>query len=61
MTKKDYILLARVMAESRPGKSTTSDMLGNWQSICLKLAAELKNENPRFDYDKFLKACGYGE
>jgi len=51
MTKKDYILLARVIKKSS-GKS---------YAICelvKELCEELKKDNSKFDSDRFLTACG---
>lgn len=54
MTKKDYELIAREIKDG--------EMLGNAfetkNTIALKLAKALQAENPRFDKEKFLKACG---
>jgi len=57
MSKKHYILLARVI------KSQVLEREGEQESyIVLKklsqtLAQTLKLDNPRFDSEKFLKAC----
>jgi hypothetical protein len=32
-----------------------------WESVINKVAAEMENENPRFNRAKFLQACGYNE
>lgn len=57
MTKKDYVLLARVFktnydALQRPGNKMTLRLIV--KDIC----RELQQDNPRFDSDKFIKACG---
>jgi hypothetical protein len=60
MTRKDYVKIARVLAlhmqvatEMGAGerKETIEDLAGD-------LAYMLKADNPRFDRDKFLAACG---
>jgi hypothetical protein len=51
MTKKDYVLIAEVIA-----KMTS---LGADQEYVADLfAAKLARENPKFDTKRFLKACG---
>ena len=52
MTKKDYILLARVI-EDLPLKPIERT------SVAMRIASALAIDNPaRFDREKFLKACG---
>lgn len=58
MTKKDYILIAKVI-KHEAGKweaknSLATIVIGNiYEAFC----TELKLENPAFDRQKFLKAC----
>lgn len=57
MSKKDYILLARVIksnatewkAESLPARAISK--------LAYELAKTLKLENPRFDVERFISAC----
>lgn len=53
MTRKDYVLIAEAI------KSTTLDER-NREKVVYTLAFALKGENERFDYDKFVTACGIG-
>ena len=56
MTKKDYVLIAKVIKENCP----TFEFLGKLQQtglIAESLAIEFKKENPRFDIDIFKKTC----
>lgn len=49
MTKKDYKLLARVVAELNP--ITTKEL------VVEKLATALKRDSPNFNEREFIKAC----
>lgn len=49
MTKKDYELIAGVLANSGVNE-------GSVERIALLLASELAKDNPRFDRARFLKA-----
>ena len=66
MTKKDFELIARCVKtehdkSSRAGWSHESESKA-WrlatESIALNLADALASGNPRFDRERFLKACG---
>ena len=50
MTKKDYILLARVINKWLPDDSRRA-------LFSLELGKELKLDNPRFDLERWLLAC----
>lgn len=52
MTKKDYEIIASAFVEAGG-----ADAQG-WQ-VMLKLCQNLKAQNPRFDADIFVKACGF--
>jgi len=53
MTKKDYIKFAKFMSER---KSDFKDH-SMWLSFCSKFAELLEDDNPKFDENKFYKAC----
>jgi hypothetical protein len=59
MTKKDYELIAQALAdisENYEGDDwTVSGVIG---LMAGKLANKLESENPRFNREMFLKACG---
>lgn len=60
MTRKDYQLIAdvfhtRIKALEYLGLDSP---LGQMYTLALAMAAALEKENPRFDRDIFLKACG---
>lgn len=65
MTKKDYILIARVMQNSKPQPidESASVMLllyrRSWNKTVENFVHELLNDNPRFDTQKFLISCHY--
>jgi hypothetical protein len=65
MTPKDYELLAMSITRSRLAVGLRSNAkqrkaaLDAIQLVAIDLAASLVNANPRFDRERFLKACGY--
>ncbi len=59
MTKKDFELIAEVLAAARPA----GEMARGWTTWCrvVNLFSErLRTENPRFDSERFAVACEYG-
>jgi hypothetical protein len=58
MTRKDYVLIAKVL--SRREGNTVQELL-NWGHMCNDMAREFAVENPRFNRETFLKACGFDE
>ena len=55
MTKKDYITLAKWINENwKVSDKTTKFVL---EDMSDQLAQLLEIDNPRFDYNKFRKAC----
>ena len=57
MTKKDYELIAKAI------KNATADLIisantETTDNIVWGLALELEKENPKFNRNKFVKACG---
>lgn len=68
MTKKDYELIARALASSKPkswiqladeGKdwTYTYELEEQWSEIRDALADAFAQDNPHFDREKFLTAC----
>lgn len=53
MTRKDYIEIARILREFR--NCFNSD--GNYSSMVEWFADWCEDDNPRFDRDRFEKAC----
>ena len=56
MTRKDYILIAevfRVELERCDGRAQDGVAFA-----ARSMALRLSQDNPRFDHDRFLKACG---
>lgn len=54
MTKKDYELIAEHIKEAPKGVFNEFYR----EAFVCGLADKLKNDNPKFDRDKFLTACG---
>lgn len=55
MTKKQFEKLARALLNSKPAKGA---ILYQWKDDVEAVANVCASENSRFDYNKFLKACG---
>lgn len=58
MTKKDYIKLADVMRVNKPNPVNGYQGLITWDRILSDLMVTLKSDNPRFNKDRFMTACG---
>lgn len=56
MTKKDYILLAGVLKDAKQGHQAGLPAI---QEIASVLAVKLREDNPLFDRERFLAACGF--
>jgi hypothetical protein len=55
MTRKDYIRLAKALSETRPNERSHAEY-DTWLSIRFRLMQELRDDNPRFDWDRFTAA-----
>lgn len=58
MTRKDYELIATIIAAMPTFAATLRDQK---ESTARQFADRLASDNPRFDRDRFLKACGVAE
>jgi hypothetical protein len=58
MTKKDFILIEKVLKKSAD-EFWEEDANATIYVIAHSFAKELAKQNPRFDTDKFIKACGF--
>ena len=54
MTRKDYVLIAEVIATSWHASAESKN------DLAVKMADALETENPRFDRERFIRACGVG-
>jgi hypothetical protein len=52
MTRKDYVMIAEVIATSWHASADSK------RDIAVNLAEVFETDNPRFDRDRFLSACG---
>lgn len=57
MTRKDYVLIAGAVKEARDA-SHTPYLREGIEKAASHIATALQFDNPRFDRDRFLKACG---
>lgn len=62
MTKKDYILQAEAIRDSKSALEYASLNLGETQRaiqvVAYTLANRLQKDNPKFDKNRFITACG---
>lgn len=58
MTKKDYELIASTLAELMADFNNSGDDSVSLSLVCGELSDALAKENPRFNREIFLKACG---
>lgn len=58
MTRKDYVLIAAALADAKLHRAVRPDAIIQHSTDCNYLAAALSQDNPRFDRERFLKACG---
>ena len=69
MSRKDYRVIARALADARPIPGMFDGCDGNthdayrraesvWRHLVEELACALASDNPRFRFDKFREACG---
>lgn len=59
MTRKDYVLIAAAIAAEHAGSVTFAEQ-NRVVCVAQRLCIALKQDNPRFDEDRFMKACiGY--
>jgi hypothetical protein len=62
MTRKDYELIASALRSSRLHLPSNDERQAGakdqWETTVEEVADDLERENPRFDRNKFLTACG---
>lgn len=59
MTKKDYALIAQALKEAQPSWDDYSgEAYDQHCNDCEVVAEALARDNPRFNRERFLKACG---
>jgi hypothetical protein len=56
MTRKDYILIAAAIKYVRDNSGNACERTA--ALVAVELAMQLATDNPRFDRERFLKACG---
>lgn len=58
MTRKDYVKIAKHFKREVEVCFDHNAPIASLVLTARALATELENDNPRFDRDRFLKACG---
>ncbi len=61
MTKKDYVLIAKSFKEGMLRFGDYKDSRDVLKIVTLSLAIRMQTENPLFNREKFLSACGITE
>jgi rRNA maturation endonuclease Nob1 len=66
VSKMHFEMVARVLRERREFLTDDLNIAESAQRaelnlVALAFASEFKRENPRFDRERFLKACGFGD
>ena len=62
MMKKDFALIAESLRNTKPKKlpvGNFDERLWQWRMCCNEVANALHQTNPRFDFERFLEACGF--
>lgn len=61
MTKKDYARIAQALKDNKPEFSAglRDILIQSWNNTVETIAMTLQQDNPRFDRNHFLTACGY--
>lgn len=61
MTRKDFELIAKALAQPIEAFDTAAESHAArcaWAQTCTNVAEALRSTNQRFDFERFLKACG---
>lgn len=58
MTKQHFIALAAALRSEKPGDNWSPNKCVQWELDTLAIASVLASFNPRFNRERFLKACG---
>jgi hypothetical protein len=58
MTRKDYVLLAEALLQSKP-ENRLVERCAQHRYDCEAITDALARENTRFDRARFLRACGF--
>jgi hypothetical protein len=56
MTRKDYVLIAAAVSAAAIPSQPMAEFAR--EAVAVRLADALGRDNPRFDRERFLKACG---
>jgi len=63
MTKKDYQMLARAIRTAKDDYKDIGELHrlaeGVVFNVINRITVALEEDNPRFDYQKFIEACGF--
>jgi hypothetical protein len=61
MTKKDYVLIAGALRNSRPDPTmlVSQVIIDQWINSVAHFVSVFAGDNPRFDSVRFYDACGY--
>jgi hypothetical protein len=58
MSRKDYELIALQVNKQLTYQKSSPAICAGIKILARELGEAFANDNPQFDYDKFIKACG---
>ena len=61
MTKKYFKALADALFHEMPKSSPESAEMQQWKDDCKAVASVCSDSNPRFDWNRFMEACGISD
>ena len=58
MTRKDYVLIASTIQHQFSYYEESTPEVKALKELALRMAYDFRQDNPRFEYARFLDACG---
>lgn len=60
MTRRDFVLLAKALSESKPHQPEYEPEYQVWARVVVQISTVLADESNTFDPEMFIKACKAG-
>lgn len=61
MEHKNYMAIAEEMRKALENTTGNVSDLFQWARCAHAIASAMKSDNPNYDYDEFMNACGWAE
>ena len=58
MTRKDYRKIAEILNKYNPSTTEPYSTIANWEGIVREIGKMLEDDDPRFDWGRWNRACG---